>query len=188
MAATSVFAPVEGVLAGPRHADFPSVFREHYRFVRVTLRRLGVYDSELDDVTQDVFVIVHRKLGEFDATRPIQLWLFGICLRVASTHRRSVRHRLRRIADGPADKAAEGPLPDDELAAEESRRLVLAALDHIASSRRAVFVMYDLNEFSVNEIAEVLAINVNTVYSRLRVAREEFRQAVTKLRALRGSR
>ena len=74
----------------------------------------------------------------------------------------------------------DGPLPDDELAAEQDRRLVLAALDGIDPQRRAVFVMYDLEEFTVAEIAETLTIPANTVYSRLRVAREEFRQAVMR--------
>ncbi len=81
--------------------------------------------------------------------------------------------------------AANGPLPDDELAAEQDRRLVLAALDGIDPQRRPVFVMYDIEEFTVTEIAETLSIPVNTVYSRLRVAREEFRQQVTRLRARR---
>ena len=81
--------------------------------------------------------------------------------------------------------AADGPLPDDKLAAEQDRLLVFAALDGIDPQRRAVFVMYDLEEFTVAEIAETLSIPANTVYSRLRVAREEFRQQVTRLRARR---
>jgi len=88
----------------------------------------------------------------------------------------------------PVDAAHGGPLPDEEVAAEEDRRLVLAALDGISPQRREVFVMYDLNDFSVAEIAETLSIPINTVYSRLRIAREEFRQAVTRLRPARGPR
>ena len=136
-------------------------------------------DSDVKDVAQDVFVTVHRKLDTFDPTRSIRLWLFGICLRSAAAHRRLARHR-RQVHEERPEGPDDGPLPDDELAAEQDRRLVLAALDGIDPQRRAVFVMYDLEEFTVAEIAETLTIPANTVYSRLRVAREEFRQAVMR--------
>jgi RNA polymerase sigma-70 factor (ECF subfamily) len=166
-------------------AEFRRLFREHFRFVCLSLRRLGVGDGEVEDVAQDVFVTVHRKLDAYDPTRSIRVWLFAICLRAAAAHRRLARHRRHVHEDTAPEVAANGPLPDDELAAEQDRRLVFAALDGIDPQRRAVFVMYDLEEFTVTEIAETLSIPVNTVYSRLRVAREEFRQQVTRLRARR---
>jgi RNA polymerase sigma-70 factor (ECF subfamily) len=149
----------------------------------VTLRRLGVGERDVEDVAQEVFVIVHRKLDALDRGRSVQLWLFGICLRAAAGHRRLARHRRQVHFEEPVDAADESPLPDEELAAEQNRKLVLAALDRIDPQRRPVFVMYDLNEFSVAEIAETLSIPPNTVYSRLRVARDEFRQAVLCLRS-----
>ena len=166
-------------------AEFRLLFREHFRFVCLSLRRLGVRDADVEDVAQDVFVTVHRKLETFDRTRSIRVWLFGICLRTASAHRRLARHRRHVHEETTPEVAADGPLPDDKLAAEQDRLLVFAALDGIDPQRRAVFVMYDLEEFTVAEIAETLSIPANTVYSRLRVAREEFRQQVTRLRARR---
>ena len=142
-------------------------------------------DGEVEDVAQDVFVSVHRKLETYDPTRSMRVWLFAFCLRAAAAHRRLARHRRHVHEETSPEPAANGPLPDDELAAEQDRRLVLAALDGIDPQRRPVFVMYDIEEFTVTEIAETLSIPVNTVYSRLRVAREEFRQQVTRLRARR---
>ena len=173
-------------VCGPR-ADFRTVFRTHYRFVRVTLRRLGVRENELDDVAQDIFVIVYRKLDTFRSEGSMELWLFGICLRVASRHRRLARHRVQSQEEEPIEVIDGSPLPDDHAEVEQARRLVLTALDAVDPQRRAVFVMHDLNEFSATEIAETLSIPLGTVYSTIRVAREEFRQAVTRLRAHRGS-
>lgn len=163
--------------------DFRPIFREHFRFVCVSLRRLGVHERDVEDVAQEVFVTLHRKLDTYDSAHSMRVWLFGICVRAAAAQRRLARNRRQVHEDPPSEIAADRPLPDDELAAEQDRRLVLKALDGIAPERRTVFVMYDLNEFTVAEIAETLSIPVNTVYSRLRTAREEFRQQVTRLHA-----
>ncbi|AKU96546.1 RNA polymerase sigma factor RpoE [Labilithrix luteola] len=168
--------------------DFRTVFRTHYRFVRATLRRLGVGQSELDDVAQDIFVIVYRKLDTFRIGSSMELWLFGICVRVASRHRRLARHRVQSQEEQPIEVIDGSPLPDDHAEIEQARSLVLSALDAVDPQRRAVFVMHDLNEFSATEIAETLSIPLGTIYSRIRVAREEFRQAVKRLSAHRGSR
>lgn len=167
--------------------DFHAVFRAHFRFVCVTLRRLGVRDGDVEDVAQEVFVLVHKKLDSYDEARPVQLWLFGFCLRSASTYRRLARHRRLLHEDSAPEVAHSDPLPDDRIAAEQNRRLALAALDDLDVDRRTVFVMHDLNEFSASEIAEMLSVPVNTVYSRLRLAREDFRKAIHRIRA-RGPR
>lgn len=167
--------------------DFHVLFRAHFRFVCVTLRRLGVRDGDVEDVAQELFVLVHKKLDSYDCARPVQLWLFGFCLRAASTYRRLARHRRLLHQDSDTDIAHTDPLPDDRIAAEQNRRLVLAALDDLDVDRRTVFVMHDLNEFSASQIAEMLSVPVNTVYSRLRLAREDFRKAIHRIRA-RGAR
>lgn len=169
-------------------ADFRVLFRAHFRFVCVTLRRLGVRDGDVEDVAQEVFLVVHKKLDTYDTERPIKLWLFAFCLRTASDYRRLARHHRLVHQDSDTTLAHAGPLPDDQLAAEESRRLVLTALDSVDPDRRAVFVMHDLNEVSASDIAEMLSIPVNTVYSRIRLARDDFRKAVQRIRASRGPR
>ncbi|AKU96506.1 RNA polymerase sigma factor RpoE [Labilithrix luteola] len=170
--------------------DFRDIFREHLRFVLMSLRRLGVRDGDVEDVAQEVFVAVHRKLDDYDSTRPLPLWLFGFCLRAASSYRRLARHR--RWQQPEDDSALEptntAPLPDDQMVAEENRRMVLAALDAIEEERRVVFVMHEMNDFPASQIAEMLNVPANTVYSRLRLAREEFRKAVHRIRASRSTR
>nr|WP_275936604.1 sigma-70 family RNA polymerase sigma factor [Labilithrix luteola] len=181
--------PLRGVcIDGSRLAEFRPLFREHFRFVCVTLRRLGVREGDVEDVAQEVFVVVHRKLDSYDPADPARLWLFAICLRTASAYRRLARHRRQVQQDPEREVADSDPLADDLIAREQSRRLVLTALDSIELERRAVFVMHDLEEFSANQISETLSVPVNTVYSRLRRAREEFRKAIQRLRAAGDSR
>jgi len=169
-------------------ASLRELFVTHAPYVWNTLRRFGVPDSDLEDLTHDVFVQVQRHLGEYDATRPVRPWLFGFAFRIASQRRR--RASVRHEAQGDQAREAVDPvaLPDEQLAAEEVRRLVLEALEAIDLDRRAVFVLSQIDEVPMADVAHTLAIPVNTAYSRLRVAREEFAAAVKRLRARRGER
>jgi RNA polymerase sigma-70 factor (ECF subfamily) len=161
------------------------VYSAYAAYVWNTLRRLGAPASDLEDLTHDVFVQVQRHLGDYDPTRPIKPWLFGFALRIISQHRR----RGRRHKEGPGETGNAvdpAPLADERLAVEDDQRLILAALGAIDPERRAVFVLYELDGVPIDEIARTMSIPVNTTYSRLRVARAEFRAAVTRLR--RGGR
>lgn len=163
--------------------DLRTLFTMHAPYVWSSLRRLGVPPADLEDLTHDVFVQVQRHLKEYDATRPARPWLFGFAFRIASQHRRRA-YRRREIPSEAA--AAEGidpsALPDARIAAEQDRRLVLAALDAIDLDRRAVFVLYEIDGVAMDEIARALGIPVNTAYSRLRLARSEFAEAVKRLK------
>ncbi len=161
------------------------LFDMHAGYVWNTLRRFGVPSSDLEDLTHDVFLQVHRHLAEYDPGRPIRPWLFGFAYRVASQDRR--RAHRRREAHGDPDAAPHpGPHPEEQAATEDDRRLVIAALDSIDLERRAVFVLYEIDGVAVADIASSLGIPANTVYSRLRVARGEFAAAVKRLLARRG--
>jgi RNA polymerase sigma-70 factor (ECF subfamily) len=159
------------------------LFVMHAAYVWNTLRRLGVAPSDLEDLTHDVFVHVHRHLGDYDSSRPVRPWLFGFAFRIVSQYRRRAHRRhespgLHNTRDA-IDPAA---LPDERLAAEEDRQLVLEALEAIDLDRRAVFVLYEIDGVHMDEIARSLGIPVNTAYSRLRVARSEFAAAAKRLR------
>jgi RNA polymerase sigma-70 factor (ECF subfamily) len=173
----------------PRVAERPLPLREVYAgyagYVWNTLRRLGAADVDLEDLTHDVFVQVQRHLADFDGTRPMKPWLFCFAFRVMSTYRRGKRRRPEGPHE-PPDAVDPAPLADERLAAEQDRRLVIAALGAIDPERRPVFVLYAIDEVPMDEVARALGIPVNTAYSRLRVAREEFRAGVTRLRRLRG--
>ena len=172
-------------IALERRPAMRDVYSAYAAYVWNTLRRLGAPASDLEDLTHDVFVQVQRHLDDYDPTRPIKPWLFGFALRIISQHRR--RGRRHKEAPGETGNAIDpAPLADERLAIEDDQRLVLAALGAIDSERRAVFVLYELDGVTIDEIARTLGIPVNTTYSRLRVARAEFRAAVTRLR--RGGR
>jgi RNA polymerase sigma-70 factor (ECF subfamily) len=165
--------------------DFKRLFAMHAGYVWSALRRLGIPPSDLEDLTHDVFLQVHRHLGDFDATRPVRPWLFGFAFRLASQHRRRA-HRRYEFA-GDTDAAVHpGALPDQELGSADDRRLVLEALEAVDMQRRAVFILHDIDGHEMATVAQTLGIPVNTAYSRLRVARAEFAAAVKRLRPRRG--
>lgn len=152
-----------------------------YDFIWRSLRRLGVPDIDADDCAQQVFLVVSRKLDDIvvGCERP---FLFSTALRVASDARRS-RSRRREVfeeVDEPRDSA-----PDPEQIAEQKRARALLdeVLDSLPMDLRAVFVLFELEELSSAEIAEVLALPIGTVASRLRRAREEFQRIITRMKA-----
>jgi len=161
--------------------DFRNVCERELRYVWTTLRRLGVREPDLPDVTQEVFIVVYQLLEDYDPTRPLRPWLFGIAYRIALRHRALARHRREVIGDEIADVPAEAPLPDEVVARSRDRALVRRAIERIDVHRRAVFVLADLDGTPVPEIATALGIPLNTAYSRLRRAREEFGDAITEM-------
>jgi RNA polymerase sigma-70 factor (ECF subfamily) len=172
---TATIAPDE-----PSVPDFRETYDAHFPHVWHTLRRLGVPEGDLEDAAHDVFVVVHRRLTDFDPARPLRPWLSGIAWRVASDRRRSARARHERVGveTEPPDG---GPDPERLVQARQARVLVQAALESLDLDRRVVFVMHELDGASVPEIAEALDVPLNTVYSRLRIARERFAGAVKRL-------
>lgn len=173
-------------VSGP-HPTLRDLFTMYAPYVWNTLRRLGAPASDLEDLTHDVFIQVQRHLGDIDPGRPVRPWLFAFAYRITSQNRRrAYRHRETH---GEPDAAIHPGLPaDEQIAAEEQRCLVLAALQRIDLERRAVFVLHDIDGAPMNEIAESLGIPANTGYSRLRIARAEFAAAVKILQRQKGRR
>lgn len=163
-------------------AEFRVIFQSEFDYIWHTLRRLGIPERDLADVTHDVFERVYLRLNRYDTSRPLRPWLFGFCFRVAADYRRLSRNRCEQLglADEPFDPCLS---PAEEMVRAERVTLALAALDSIELERRAVFVLHELDDYPIPEVAEALGINVNTAYSRLRLAREEFRRAAKRLRA-----
>ena len=160
----------------PPGLDSERVVRENYEYVWRSLARLGVPYRDIEDLTQEVFLTAHHRLKSFDQTRPIKPWLFGIAYNVMRADRRLARHRYEQ-----AEGDVEAGEADHRHRALEAARLVHDALRELEPERRAVFIMYELDGLDAAAIAEELGIPRNTVYSRLRVAREEFTRAVSKL-------
>jgi RNA polymerase sigma-70 factor (ECF subfamily) len=165
--------------------DMGAFFDENFTYVWNTLRRFGVRDADLEDLVQEVFLKVHVRSADYDASRAIRPWLFGFAYRVASDYRRLARHRIVAPRE-PAEVVDPARPADERIEAEEERALVETALAAVEIDRRAVFVLHDIHEVPVPEVAETLGIPLNTAYSRLRIAREEFATAVKRLRKARG--
>jgi RNA polymerase sigma-70 factor (ECF subfamily) len=167
---------------------FSEVYQEHLGFVWRSARGLGVGNAAIDDVVQEIFVVVHRRLHEFAGRSTVRTWLSGIVLNVVRHHRRHVRrkspHELTR--EEPADPDAlhaPGRDPYEAAVQAEQARLVHQILEGIDDEKREVFVLVELEDVPVPEVAEALGIKLNTAYSRLRLAREEFERAVVRHQA-----
>ncbi|HEX4417739.1 MAG TPA: sigma-70 family RNA polymerase sigma factor [Kofleriaceae bacterium] len=166
--------------------EFAALYAEHAAFVWRSLRRLGVSDRDLDDVCQEVFVVVHRKLATFDATATMRTWLFGIARRVAADHRKRAHVRRETLA-APAEleisQAGAAQAPPVEL--QRARAVLDEILDELDEAKRAVFVLFELEEMAMAEVAKAVECPLQTAYSRLAAARKQVEGAVRR-RQLRG--
>lgn len=165
------------------------VYERSFDFVWRSARRMGVAEAALDDVVQEVFLVAHRRLADFEGRSRVQTWLFGILLRVVSDHRRTLRRKggLAPLPDVLPDESTTR-CPAERAETAEKVRLLHALLDTLDDDKRAVFVLSELEQMTAPEIAEALGVNLNTVYSRLRVARKKFDEALARHRALAGNR
>ncbi len=167
--------------AGEKLADLSVVYRNNHAFVWRSLRHLGLPRASVDDAVQDVFLVVHRRLGHFDGRTSIRNWLYGIARRVASQYRRGTRRAIRRleVVSDPDSHAG----PDGVVARISAAEIVRRFLAELDEDKREVFVLAELEGMTAVEIAEALQLNVNTVYGRLRAARQRFARALTRFRA-----
>lgn len=157
--------------------DVRAVFEAHVDYVWRTLRRLGASPSDVEDLAQEVFLVVHQKLATYDASRPIRPWLFGIARNVLRDHASLARHRREVLDEG--DEVAKS---DPNIRFFESAELVYAALSDLEEPLRAILVLRDMDELGLREAAELLSVPVDTAYGRLKRAREAFRLAVRRRR------
>lgn len=182
---TAALAPLAPPSEGVAPFDLAAVYAREFDWVWHTLRRLGVAARDLPDVTHDVFVVVHRRAHTYDRARPLRPWLFGVAYRVARDHLALGRNRRESVTEAP-EVADPRPPQDQQLARAQARELVVAALQCVELDRRVVFILHDLEEQPMPEIAAALDVPVKTLYSRLAAAREQFTAAVRRLRLLRG--
>ena len=160
--------------------DFRIVFESELSFIWNTLRRFGVADRDLEDVAHEVFVVVNRRLGEYDPARPLRPWLFAIAFRCASDYRRLSRHRHETLDGEGMDRADTADAADEILGRIEERNLARRALLAVPEERRAVLVLHDFEEVAMQEVAQALGIPLKTAYSRLRIGRSELIDAARR--------
>lgn len=175
---TPAVATIEPVLSS---TDFRALFERELGYVLETLRRLGVARPDVEDMAHEVFVAVLKQFDAYDRSRPLKPWLFGFAFRVASQYKRKARRTEALEEPEKIVDAARGP--DARYESARKRRMVQLALDEIDLDRRAVFVMHDIDECTGEEIARTLEIPIGTVYTRLRLAREDFAAKMKRLKA-----
>jgi RNA polymerase sigma-70 factor (ECF subfamily) len=189
LAAVAAQPAVSNAAPASEVPPFETVYDSYFPYVWRSVQRLGVPASQVDDAVQEVFIVVHRRLGEFEARSPIKTWLYAIALRVARAHR--AKNRRARDEAGLDDvqiSAPEATRPDSVASSAEAARLVQALLDGLDDDQREVFVLAELEQLSAPEIARALDVKLNTVYSRLRLARAAFAAAADRHRARDGWR
>lgn len=150
--------------------SFGAIFETYFSYACRALRRLGVREADLEDVAQELFLTIHRALPDSDRSRPMKPWIFGFVVRHAANYRRLAWHRGRELDDTPVSPRIVARL--------DAKRTVLRALDALDYDKRTALVLHDMEGFSAGEIAGFLEVPENTVYSRVRLAREAFRRAI----------
>jgi RNA polymerase sigma-70 factor (ECF subfamily) len=180
----AVAAPLTSTRFPP---DFKAIFANHFDYVWFSLRRLGIPDRDLEDVTHEVFIRVHRLLETYEPEKPIRPWLFAFAYRKASDYRNLARHRVEVFSEY-AELEDASLTPADALLEREAIDLAEEALDELDVDRRAVFLLHELDGCTVPQISETLQIPLNTAYSRLRLAREQLAKVLIRLRSRRGER
>lgn len=167
----------------PSAPSFEAVYAEFFPFVWRSARRLGVPPSALDDVVQEIFIVAHRRLPDFEGRSSVRTWLFGIALRVVRQHRRTMRRKDRATEEHDWEALpSTHPTPHDAAERAEELSLLHRLLDALDDDKREVFVLAELEQMPVPEIAIAVGINVNTAYSRLRLARGEFDRGLARHR------
>ena len=173
--------PSDETSVGPA---FAAIYREHHGFVWRSVKRLGVSELELDDLVQEVFIVAHRRLSEFEGRSKLGTWLFGIAYRVVKDHRRSAEARERREAQLTEPRPP--TVPDKKVSRKQAAKVLDRLLEKLDEDKRDVFVMAEVAKMSAPEIAETLGVKLNTVYSRLRAARKRFEELLEEHRAQRS--
>ncbi|HEX7666065.1 MAG TPA: sigma-70 family RNA polymerase sigma factor [Polyangiaceae bacterium] len=163
---------------------FDGVYEAHFAFVWRTARRLGVGESDVSDVAQEVFLVVHRRLDSFEQRGSVKTWLYGILRRVVSDYRRSQRRKPSMVGRAEAIEpdawSSDESDPAESAEQREAMALVNRLLDELDDDKREAFVLAELEGMTTSEIAEALDANPNTVASRIRAGRLAFEAALAR--------
>ena len=151
--------------------SFREVFDAHARFVWRSLLGLGVPENDVADASQQVFVVLQGKLGQIEVGCRVSTFVYGICLRVASDFRRQAHVRRERLCATPPERETAAP-QESMVSHREALGCLCAALDAIDPAQREVFVLYEIEELGMAEVARAVGCPLQTAYSRLHAARK----------------
>lgn len=164
--------------------SFEEIFNEYSNFAWRSLARQGVAERDLPDVCQEVFMVVHRQLPGFEERSSVRTWLYGICRHVAANHRRRAVNRRElpsELLPEPPPELEREPAPHAQLARRQALDMLQRALSTLSEERREVFMLYEVEELPMREVAELLGCPMNTAYSRLYAAREQVQAELARL-------
>lgn len=163
-------------------ADAPlslaTIYRAHVDFVVKVTRQLGIPEAQAEDVVHDVFLVVHRRLADYETRTPMRSWLYGITRRVAMHHQR--RHTRSRAREAHAPTPVASASPEESVQTRETRLAVEHSLATLDDEQRLVFVLMEIEGVSAPQVAADHGLKLNTVYSRLRLARKKFEPALAQ--------
>jgi RNA polymerase sigma-70 factor (ECF subfamily) len=162
----------------PPDAQLAQIFSEQADFVWRALRRLGVPTADVDDAVQEVFLVVHRRISEYEDRGLLRAWLFSISRQISSHYHRGIKRSEERHRGLVVSATA--PDLEEVLARREAEQLVNAFLDELEEPQRMVFYLSDIEGLTAPEIAAALDVNLNTVYGRLRQARKRFENVIRR--------
>ncbi len=168
-------APASQPRAAPRFED---VFRAHAPYVWRCLRRLGVGQGDVDDVVQEVFLVVHRRLGDYDGRASLKAWIYGICIRKASDHRKLAHKKREHVTDAVPEETSGGDGPEASVEGRRALAKLDRALAELDEDKRAAFVLYEIEGLGVAEVAAAVGVPLQTAYSRLAAARKHVETAL----------
>lgn len=154
------------------HPDPAALMREHASFVWRVLRYHGLRESQLEDASQEVFLVVFRRLAEFEGRSSMRTWIYGICRHVAAAAQRKASER-REIASEGVPECSAPASQESELWVKQAHAQLQQALAALPEEQRTVFVLYEIEELSMEEIAETVGATASTCYSRLYAARDK---------------
>lgn len=166
--------------------SFAAIYRRYFDFIWSSVRRLGVSGDAADDVVQEVFVVIHSRIHTLQQPDSLRSWIYGVVRRTVRAHHRSRRAReTPRVGLAFFDEKHESnqPTPFDDTNRIDQLQLLAKLLGELDEAKREVFVLAELEEMTVPEIAEAIEIPLNTAYSRLRAARAAFEQALVRAAA-----
>jgi RNA polymerase sigma-70 factor (ECF subfamily) len=162
-------------------SSFESIYQQYFDFVWSSVRRLGVGNAAVDDVVQEVFIVIHSRLDTLEQPEALRSWIYGIVRRTVSSHHRAQRTKEASGAALAAEpETRRSPTPFDFADQNDQVRLLGHILAELDEPKREVFMMVELDELTVPEVAEILDIPLNTAYSRLRAARQAFEEAIER--------
>ena len=179
--ALAVLEPVGPEAAPATVPSFQAVYARYFDFVWASARRLGVDSSAIDDVVQEILIAIHGNLHTLQRPEALKSWVYSVTRRTVSNHHRAVRARGGKTTTVVDDQLESHQPTPYEVTQKNSELLLLAnLLAELDEPKRELFVLVEIEEMTVPEVADALDIPVNTAYSRLRAARLAFEAAIAR--------